>query len=124
MVELSKAYYSVKRNKLFEILYKRAKTPLEGQFVRVLANMYQRQKLSVGDQTIDVTNGVTQGSEIAPLQFSIYVKAAIDSNPLLTRLAQEGRLLAYADDIIIVSRDKKEHIAAIKSLENLNSDWN
>lgn len=48
--------------------------------------------------------------------FSIYLEKAIESTPRLKKLAEEGKLFAYADDIICVLQDQEEAAQIIKDL--------
>ena len=108
LLDASKAFDRVNYIKLFEKLLNKGMCPLT---VRLLLNMYTKQKLQVKwnnhlTQKFDVTNGVRQGGVLSPLLFSVYV------DDLLEKLKNNGigchighhfvGALGYADDIILL----------------------
>ena len=50
--------------------------------------------------------GIAQGSILAPSLFNIYLEEALKSEKILNRLIEHGKLLAYADDLMIMNRNK------------------
>jgi retron-type reverse transcriptase len=50
---------------------------------------------------IEARKGLGQGSVLSPILFNIYLEEAITSSKLMNMLVKEGRLLAYADDLVI-----------------------
>ena len=108
LLDASKESDRVNYIKLFEKLLNKGMCPLT---VRLLLNMYTKQKLQVKwnnhlTQKFDVTNGVRQGGVLSPLLFSVYV------DDLLEKLKNNGigchighhfvGALGYADDIILL----------------------
>ena len=108
LLDASKAFDRVNYIKLFEKLLSKGMCPLT---VRLLLNMYTKQKLQVKwnnhmTQKFDVTNGVRQGGVLSPLLFSVYM------DDLLEKLRKNGigchighlfvGALGYADDIILL----------------------
>ena len=56
--------------------------------------------------------------------FNVYLDEALRSNKLIDQQIKKGKILAYADDIAIMSRDKKEASNAIKALEKMGETHN
>ena len=125
LLDASKAFDRVDYIKLFEKLLKRGMCPLT---VRLLLNMYTKQKLQVKwndckSAKFDVTNGVRQGSVLSPLLFSVYI------DELLEKLKASGigcyigyhyiGALGYADDIILLCPS----VAGLKKMIKICEDY-
>ena len=108
LLDASKAFDRVDYIKLFNKLLDRGMCPLT---VRLLLNMYTKQKLQVKwnnsiSSKFGVTNGVRQGGVLSPLLFTVYI------DELLEKLKRKGigchlglhfvGALGYADDIILL----------------------
>lgn len=78
----------------------------------------------VGDQSFQVNMGVAQGDILAPNLFAIYQDAAIQGSSTLKELAGNGKLYAYADDIVVITENREELEAAISALERLEPELN
>ena len=125
LLDASKAFDRVDYIKLFNKLLDRGMCPLT---VRLLLNMYTKQKLQVKwnshmSNTFDVTNGVRQGGVLSPLLFSVYV------DELLEKLKSKGigcsidhiftGALGYADDIILICPS----VTALKDMIEICEDY-
>ena len=53
----------------------------------------------------------------------MYLNAALASSELLSQTIRIGGLLAYADDLLITARSRKELEALIKELESLETNF-
>ena len=125
LLDASKAFDRVDYLKLFDKLLDRGMCPLT---VRLLLNMYTKQKLQVKwnnhiSHSFDVTNGVRQGGVLSPLLFSVYV------DELLEKLKNKGigcsidhiftGALGYADDIILICPS----VTAMKEMIEICEDY-
>ena len=130
LLDASKVFYRVDYIKLFHKLLNRGMCPIT---VRLLLNMYTKQKLQVKwnnhiSHRFDVTNGVRQGGVLSPLLFSVYV------DELLEKLKNKGigcyidhiftGALGYADDIILICPSVTAMKEMIKICENYAKDHN
>ena len=58
LVDLQKAYDSVDRQKLLEILEKRAQTEQEQQIVKLIRLLHEDNQVSIGEQRINIKYGI------------------------------------------------------------------
>ena len=58
LVDLTKAFDCVKRDLLFDILWKRAHNDFERYLVQLIYALYRRSVLKIGDETIEANLGV------------------------------------------------------------------
>ena len=131
LLDASKAFDRVDYIKLFDKLVKKGMCPLT---IRLLMNMYIRQKLQVKwnnhtSYKFNVTNGVRQGGVLSPFLFTVYM------DELLVTLKNNGvgchmghhfvGAFGYADDIILLCPSLEgmremvkicEHYAAIHNI--------
>ena len=67
LVDLQKAYDSVDRKILFEILKKRARSSKEGFLISLIEDLHRTSLIEVGTSTVVAEMGLPQGSVLSPL---------------------------------------------------------
>ena len=55
--------------------------------------------------------------------FNVYLEEALNTSPKLREMRKRGDLLAFADDMLILSNSKPELEESVRELEGLNAMW-
>jgi hypothetical protein len=125
-IDIAKAYDSVDRELMFKVIDERIQEAGEKanalkdvatiskllelqQVLTPLKNMYEGHVLKNGDEEFETTNGVIQGSVNSPWLFSIYLEHFLFQEPTIKRLCEEKKILAFADDMVIMSESWSEY---------------
>ena len=61
---------------------------------------------------------------LSPMLFNVYLEEALNSSAKLLAMRKRGDLLAFADDMLILTNCKAELEEAIKEIELLAHEWN
>jgi hypothetical protein len=131
-LDLKAAYDSVRHDKLFAILYSRAKSLYDDQalvhLIDIIRYSYETATMSTGPYAFQSTIGVTQGSVLSPDLFCLYIEHLLMEDSVTAKKIERARdiissagvpstsgdiLLLYADDIYV-------EFATIKEFK----DWN
>ena len=72
----------------------------------------------IDDKKIKVNKEVHQGSVLSPSLFNIYLEWALESVPELKAALEAGKIIAFADDLLLICDTKVEASALIEGIKN------
>ena len=77
LVDLQKAYESVDREILFDILKKRGRSNEEEFLISLIEELHLTSLIEVGTSTVVAEMGLPQGSVLSPLLFNVFLEEAL-----------------------------------------------
>ena len=146
-IDLRKAYDSIPRGALWQVLRKYGIPPTVVNIIRSLYDGMKTEVIMDGatTQEIEVTNGLRQGCTIAPTPFNLYFNFVIElwckrSQPFGVEVHYKcgGKLvgdrtrwplkttateLQFADDAALVGSSREEIERAAQTLDEVASEW-
>jgi len=105
LVDLQKAYDSVDRLILWRLLKQRCKSQQEKVLVDLIMKLHNDSTIQVGSHSINAEMGLPQGSVLSPVLFNVYLEEALKSSQKLEDVRKRGDLLAFADDMLIMTNN-------------------
>ena len=103
LVDLQKAYDSVDRLILWRVLQQRCKSQQEKVLVDLIIKLHNDSTIQVGNHSINAEMGLPQGLVLSPVLFNVYLEEALKSSQKLEDVRKRGDLLAFADDMLIMT---------------------
>ena len=73
---------------------------------------------------INAEMGLPQGSVLSPVLFNVYLEEALKSSAKLEAVRRRGDLLAFADDMLVMTDNQNELAMIIDELSKLEQQWN
>jgi hypothetical protein len=80
LIDLQKAYDSVDREILKELLEKRCRDESEKAIVKLMMKLHKESTIQVGENEVNAEMGLPQGSVLSPFLFNVYLEEAIRSS--------------------------------------------
>ncbi len=124
LIDLQKAYDSVDREILWKILLSRCQDDDQRQIVELITKLHRQSEIEIGGHKLNAEMGLPQGSILSPVLFNVYLEEALKSSEKLEQVRRRGDLLAFADDMLVMSNNVAELTEIIEALAQLNTKWN
>lgn len=96
-------------------LNRRAQTDEEKHIAALICNLLKDRKVQVGKNSIYVKSGVPRGGILSPQIFNMELEELLMKNEPLKEAIKDGKLVAFADDILLIADNVQE---AEKLIEN------
>ena len=64
--------------------------------------------IQVGTHSMNADMGLPQGPILSPVLFNVYLEEALKSSKKLEDMRRRGDLLAFADDMLVMSNSQPE----------------
>ena len=109
---------------LWKLLDKRCKTNQERSLLELIKGLHRQSSIQIGNQCINAEMGLPQGSVLSPVLFNVYLEEAIRSSSKLEEVRRRGDLLAFADDMLVMTNSKPELEQIINEFASLQTEWN
>lgn len=86
--------------------------------------MHKTSIIQIGEHTLNAEMGLPQGSILSPVLFNVYLEEALKSSNKLEEVRRRGDLLAFADDMLVMSNSKSEIEMIVEEMAVLQLQWN
>ena len=78
--------------------------------------LHNESTIQVGQNSIKPEMGLPQGSVLSPVLFNVYLEEALKSSTKLEAVRKRGDLLAFADDMLVMTNNQNELAMIIDEL--------
>lgn len=131
-IDFEKAFDSVVRNKLWDIMYKNG---YPKHLVETVKSLYKNTRIIINAGTlksepIKINQGVRQGCSLSPTLFCIYIddlinkwKNEVTPGIFITR-NKYVNILLYADDIVIIQNSEENLQRSVYKLSQIGKEYN
>ena len=92
--------------------------------VDLIMKLHSDSTIQVGTHSINAEMGLPQGSVLSPVLFNVYLEEALKSSQKLEEVRKRGDLLAFADDMLVMTNNQSELTMIIDELVKLQQQWN
>ncbi len=79
----------------------------------MIEKLHRNSIIEVSTSSLNAEMGLPQGSVLSPVLFNVYLEEALNSSEVLKAMRRRGDLLAFSDDMLVMSSLKAEIEQAI-----------
>ena len=90
----------------------------------MIEKLHRNSIIEVGTSSLNAEMGLPQGSVLSPVLFNVYQEEALNSLEVIKAMRSRGDLLAFADDMLVMSSKKAEIELTISELASLQLKYN
>ena len=76
--------------------------------MELIVKLHNESTIQVGNHSMNAEMGLPQGSILSPVLFNVYLEEALKTSQKLEEVRRRGDLLAFADDMLVMSNCKHE----------------
>ena len=91
------------RDKLWKVLNSRCTNKTDQTLAMLIIKIYQRSQVVIGKHSFSADLRVVQGGVLSPMLFNFYLEEALGTTQKLREMINRGDLLAFADDMLILT---------------------
>ena len=90
----------------------------------LIKKIHNDSTIQIGTHSMNAEMGLPQGSILSPVLFNVYLEEALKSSNKLEEVRKRGDLLAFADDMLVMSNCRQEIEMIVGELAALQQRWN
>jgi hypothetical protein len=76
--------------------------------VELITKLHNESIIQIGTHSFKAEIGLPQGSILSPVLFNVYLEEALKTSKKLEEVRRRGDLLAFANDMLVMSNCKQE----------------
>ena len=76
--------------------------------MELIVKLLNESTIQVGTHSMNAEMGLPQGSILSPVLFNVYLEEALKTSKKLEEVRRRGDLLAFADDMLVMSNCQHE----------------
>ena len=76
--------------------------------MELIVKLHNESTIQVGNHSMNAEMGLPQGSILSPVLFNVYLEEALNTSQKLEEVRRRGDLLAFADDMLVMSNCQHE----------------
>ena len=84
--------------------------------MNLIIKLHRQSEIEIGGHKLEAEMGLPQGSILSPVLFNVYLEEALKTSDKLESVRKRGDLLAFADDMLVMSNSVSDLSDTIEAL--------